>query len=287
MSPSFRSKASHFVDLTTVLLNPISDKPSNLHDVTEEMNSNKELSVAEENPKDTVDGPDTSSFTAFLYSLLLPQDSGSLSEEEGNNGYCGEVNELGSSEAGIREMANRRTLFLRGKQKVGKAIYQAIRINGSRNQTSEQKVDADMKDDKLGLELQPMKTLVDTAPKVSLPETSETSILLTEKSRCSLYVSLPALVQGKKWVLLYSTWRHGISLLTLYRRSMLCPGLSLLVVGDRKGAIFGGLVEAPLRPSNKRKYQGTNNSFVFTNTSGHPVVFHPTDISIGIQLLKF
>lgn len=27
------------------------------------------------------------------------------------------------------------------------------------------------------------------------------------------------------------------------------------VVGDRKGAVFGGLVEAPLRPTNKRKYQ--------------------------------
>ena len=27
-----------------------------------------------------------------------------------------------------------------------------------------------------------------------------------------------------------STWRHGISLSTLYRRSMLGPGLSLLVV---------------------------------------------------------
>lgn len=57
---------------------------------------------------------------------------------------------------------------------------------------------------------------------------------------------------------------------------MLWPGSSLLVVGDRKGAVFGGLVEAPLRPSNKRKYQGTNNSFVFTNTSGCPVIYHPT-----------
>lgn len=27
------------------------------------------------------------------------------------------------------------------------------------------------------------------------------------------------------------------------------------VVGDRKGAVFGSLVEAPLRPNNKRKYQ--------------------------------
>ncbi|MBO8831430.1 TLD domain-containing protein, partial [Staphylococcus aureus] len=56
--------------------------------------------------------------------------------------------------------------------------------------------------------------------------------------------------------MLYSTWRHGISLSTLYRKSLLWPGLSLLVVGDRKGSVFGGLVEAPLIPTDK-KYQGT------------------------------
>lgn len=33
------------------------------------------------------------------------------------------------------------------------------------------------------------------------------------------------------------------------------------VVGDQKGAVFGGLVEAPLRPSNKRKYQVAFYSF--------------------------
>lgn len=31
------------------------------------------------------------------------------------------------------------------------------------------------------------------------------------------------------YVVICSTWRHGISLSTLYRRSMLWPGLSLLV----------------------------------------------------------
>ncbi|KAJ6305481.1 hypothetical protein OIU78_020921 [Salix suchowensis] len=98
---------------------------------------------------------------------------------------------------------------------------------------------------------------------------------MKKKTRGTLYDSLPALVQGRKWLLLYSTWRHGISLSTLYRRSMLWPGPCLLAVGDRKGAVFGGLVEAPLRPTTK-KYQGSNSTFVFTNTPGYPVIFHPT-----------
>uniref|UniRef100_A0A0D3A115 TLDc domain-containing protein n=1 Tax=Brassica oleracea var. oleracea TaxID=109376 RepID=A0A0D3A115_BRAOL len=129
-----------------------------------------------------------------------------------------------------------------------------------------------------GLEKKPMQnkeepTIVVQA--VTLPEISDPSLLLKEQSRRSLYTSLPALVQGRKWVLLYSTWRHGISLSTLYRKSQLWPGLSLLVVGDKKGSVFGGLVEAPLIPTDY-KYQGTNNTFVFTDKSGQPTVYHPT-----------
>ncbi|GJT79232.1 oxidation resistance protein 1-like protein [Tanacetum coccineum] len=48
------------------------------------------------------------------------------------------------------------------------------------------------------------------------------------------------------------------------------------VVGDTKGVVFGGLVEAPLRPSTKKRYQGSNNTFVLTNASGPPVIFRPT-----------
>ncbi|GJR53434.1 RNA-directed DNA polymerase, eukaryota, reverse transcriptase zinc-binding domain protein [Tanacetum coccineum] len=59
------------------------------------------------------------------------------------------------------------------------------------------------------------------------------------------------------------TWRHGISLSTLYRRSSLCSRLSLLVVRDTKGAVFGGLVEAPLRSSTKNRYQMQRFSFCF------------------------
>ncbi|KAL8167439.1 hypothetical protein V2J09_008938 [Rumex salicifolius] len=105
---------------------------------------------------------------------------------------------------------------------------------------------------------------------------SDSSLLLSERTRRFVYASLPALAKGRKWVLLYSTWRHGISLSTLYRRSMLCDGLSLLVVGDRRGAVFGGLVEGPLRPCNSRKYQGTNSTFLFTDMPGRPRIYHAT-----------
>lgn len=83
------------------------------------------------------------------------------------------------------------------------------------------------------------------------------------------------------------------------------------VVGDRKGAVFGGLVEAPLKPSTKKRYQvcnclikfvslyvdkrlfypfslwwvntiqGSNDTFVFTNTPGRPVIYRPTGIAFS------
>lgn len=83
--------------------------------------------------------------------------------------------------------------------------------------------------------------------------------------------------------------------------------VTLQVVGDKEGTIFGGLVEAPLQPSSSKKYQvfastaqhfdklfvkkkivcwifcklilqGTNNSFVFTNLHNRPVIYRPTGI---------
>nr|KAJ0228335.1 hypothetical protein LSAT_V11C100035710 [Lactuca sativa] len=124
-----------------------------------------------------------------------------------------------------------------------------------------------------------LRLLFSDFPSDKLPKMSKPSQLMTENTRSDLYVALPVLSQGKKWVLLYSTWRHGISLSTLYRRSNLCPGLSLLVVRDRKGAVFGGLVEAPLKPSTKKRYQGSNDTFVFTNTPGRPVIYRPTGVN--------
>ncbi|KDP46837.1 hypothetical protein JCGZ_24046 [Jatropha curcas] len=283
---SFRSKAVHFVsDLTTVFLNPISDKPSKPPNpnspVTEDLSESKRSqlqSITEEDTGDLADGPDTSSFTAFLYSLLSSSDSGVNSNADEKNDSVAEIVDQ-PSDSTRKESSTKKSLLSRGKQSL-RAIYQAARIGGYRGQ--EQKFESDMKytdesDDNFdGLEMKHMQNVEQAVEARELPDVSEPSLLLSEKARNALYASLPALVQGRKWLLLYSTWRHGISLATLYRRSMLWPGLSLLVVGDRKGAVFGGLVEAPLRPTNKRKYQGTNSTFVFTNTPGHPVIFRPT-----------
>ncbi|KAI5324619.1 PREDICTED: oxidation resistance [Prunus dulcis] len=282
---SFRSKAVHFVsDLTTVLLNPISDKPSktsspppHAEDEDESKGSQNESS-SEESPVNVVDGPDTSSFSAFLYSLLS-------SESEDTNTNADEKidNQMDrnnpSSDSAIKGNGGKRSLLSKGKQSLSKVIYQAARFGGYRSQ--ERKGNPDMKvDDRndlefTGVEMRHMQKAEKPMALVDLPDISEPSLLLTEITRTALYASMPALVQGRKWLLLYSTWRHGISLSSLYRRSMLCPGPSLLVVGDRKGAVFGGLVEAPLRPTNK-KYQGTNDTFVFTTTPGNPVIFRPT-----------
>lgn len=73
-----------------------------------------------------------------------------------------------------------------------------------------------------------------------------------------------------------STARHGISLQTLLRRSSGLTGPCLLITGDRQGAVFGGLLDCPLKPTAKRKYQGTYQSFVFTTIYGEPRLFRPT-----------
>ncbi|EXB29440.1 hypothetical protein L484_022111 [Morus notabilis] len=273
---SFRSKAAHFVsDLTTVFLNPISDKsskpsppnsppPSSPEDETESKRGQLEF-TGEEKSEELVDGPDTSSFSAFLYSLLSSAES---EENPNSDDQVDEKVDEGNtpSKSAMKENGGRRSIFSRGKQTLSRAVYQAARISVYRNH--DHRADLDLKidgdnvdDDKLaGVEMGHMPRIhkvqgPDALILNHLPDVSEPSFLLSEHTRTALYASLPALVQGRRWMLLYSTWRHGISLSTLYRRSMLWPGPSLLVVGDRKGAVFGGLIEAPLRPTNKKKYQ--------------------------------
>ncbi|XP_057751923.1 uncharacterized protein LOC130970004 [Arachis stenosperma] len=277
---SLRSKAAHFVsDLTTVLLNPISDnltnsnnnKPSPPLEEAGEFESESRGSESE-GIRDLVDGPDTSSFAAFLYSFLSSSDSDDHADPDGQVHH----DIITVADDPLSDLAMKENVVLK-KSLLFTAIHQAASMggflgnkrkhdDGNRSNSSE----VEMGQIQL-VEKQPVTDLVDEPP-----ETSEPSMLISAAVRNAMYASLPSLVQGRKWMLLYSTWRHGASLATLYRRSMLWPGLSLLVVGDRQGAVFGGLVEAPLRPSTKKKYQGTNSSFVFTNTSGHPVIYRPT-----------
>ncbi|KAK7279189.1 hypothetical protein RJT34_24235 [Clitoria ternatea] len=90
---------------------------------------------------------------------------------------------------------------------------------------------------------------------------------------------LPNIVKGCQRVLLYSTLKHGISLCTLLRNSAKLSGPGLLIVGDMQGAVFGGLLDCPLKPTAKRKYQGTNETFVFTTIYGQPRLFRPTGVN--------
>ncbi|KAL9241534.1 hypothetical protein vseg_015638 [Gypsophila vaccaria] len=306
---SLRSKAVNLVsDFTTVLLNPISDKPSkkspNGNEAEIEKNEAESILITEEGS--SVGGPDTSSFTAFLYSLLKDDYfSADRDNDQLNNNNKAESaadeSELESepevdrdskngvqsvAESGnvnvVKEGSGRRGLLSRGKQTVSKAMSYAARLAWYRNQSSQRKPNSDVEEgnDKGerkdgGGELASAETNDVPVSLDDLPDMSEPSMLLTSDTRMKLYASLPCLVKGLKWVLLYSTWRHGVSLSTLYRKSRLCPGPSLLVVGDGGGAVFGGLVEAPLKP-NIKKYQGSVSSFLFTDAHGQPAIYHPT-----------
>lgn len=117
------------------------------------------------------------------------------------------------------------------------------------------------------------------SPVKSLNNLTSDSAFITSNLHEFLASSLPNIVKGCQWVLLYSTLKHGISLRTLIRKSADLSGPCLLIAGDRKGAIFGGLLECPLRPSPKRKYQGTNQTFVFTTIYGEPRLFRPTGVN--------
>ncbi|KAK8703928.1 hypothetical protein V6N13_047568 [Hibiscus sabdariffa] len=110
----------------------------------------------------------------------------------------------------------------------------------------------------------------------SPPKLSDESVFIN----CDLYKflmsSLPNIVKGCQWTLLYSTSKHGISLRTLIRKSAELPGPCLLITGDKQGAVFGAMLECPLKPTPKRKYQGTNQTSVFTTKYGEPRLFRAT-----------
>lgn len=134
------------------------------------------------------------------------------SSESGNNANSDEQNdnpaEMGDqpSDNVMKESGAKKGLLSRGKQSL-RAIYQAARIGGYRSQ--ERKGDSDVKianenDDNFdGLEMKCIQNVKEPVSLGDLPDVSEPSLLLSEKARSALYASLPALVQGRKWLLLY------------------------------------------------------------------------------------
>ncbi|KAG8368262.1 hypothetical protein BUALT_Bualt15G0027000 [Buddleja alternifolia] len=121
-----------------------------------------------------------------------------------------------------------------------------------------------------------MPSLMDDFEEKAMPSLMDESLFISRDLYQFLEASLPNIVKGCQWVLLYSTVRHGISLRTLIRKSADLSGPCLLITGDKQGAVFGGLLDCPLKPTAKRKYQGTNQSFIFTTIYGEPRLFRPT-----------
>ncbi|WOL08697.1 oxidation resistance protein 1 [Canna indica] len=270
-APSVARKEAHLV--SNVDSNPISDEPPSKHPEAENPETNIPENEDSQRSSKPADSPDTISFATYLFSRSVSRSSirpGKVKE------HHAEVEKISTTVP--CENSGRKSILARGKESLARAIHKAANVNGFRH-SSVPKVDSNIVNNAAsnGSGLTPVTAIKDTATLFDLPCISEFSLLLSENMRAALHFSLPALAKGKIWVLLYSTRRDGRSLSNLYRRSALCPGYSLLVVGDQKGAVFGGFVEAPLQPANK--YQGTNSSFVFTDLSGNPVVFRPTGMN--------
>uniref|UniRef100_A0A7N0U312 TLDc domain-containing protein n=1 Tax=Kalanchoe fedtschenkoi TaxID=63787 RepID=A0A7N0U312_KALFE len=115
-----------------------------------------------------------------------------------------------------------------------------------------------------------------SSPAKAMSNLTEDSFFITPELYEFFESSLPNIVKGCQWMLLYSTLKHGTSLRTLILKSCQLTGPCLLIVGDTQGAVFGGLLECPLKATAKRKYQGTNQTFVFTNVNGEPRLFRST-----------
>lgn len=235
---------------------------------------------SEKGSSDQAGGPDTTSFMSFLYSFLSCSEASirRAEDSEGKDECNIEMNEQYSTK-GTRIAGSRKRQSTKSKSSSGKKHYQGRSSPQNSNQEDANGAGNGDEGDQHVVTDHDIKSEKDFHKSVQqdmLMEMSEPSLLLSRHFSNYLCSELPTLAQGRKWVLLYSTWKHGISLQTLYRRSTLNPGPCLLVVGDRRGAVFGGLVAGPLRPTSSKKYQGTNDAFVFTNVSGTPVLFRPT-----------
>ncbi|EDQ85701.1 uncharacterized protein MONBRDRAFT_38712 [Monosiga brevicollis MX1] len=73
---------------------------------------------------------------------------------------------------------------------------------------------------------------------------------------------LPSWQRLLDWKMIYSTYRDGISLGTLYKNADQHPGASLLFVRDTAGHIFGAYTPDTWHPS-ENKFYGSGKAFVF------------------------
>lgn len=219
-------------------------------------------------------GPDTSSLSAFLMNLLS---SDKNDKDEKALGFG-----RGRSRPGVVASHSGDETPDQSRHRGGQCVSGEAQEEGTAQKGEFYDVDWLLVDEHVKVSKPvdiPSRSQKKQLPSISadrLPRMSDNSSLLSDDIRCCIHPALPTLAKGRRWVLLYSTEKHGMSLLTLYRNSNMISGPLLLVTGDKEGAVFGGLITAPLVPSPKKKYQGTSDSFVFSTVTGESTIFHPT-----------
>lgn len=160
-------------------------------------------------PKSTdaglTDVPDTSSFSAFMVSLLSTEEFETETHPNQFNEDTAETQPAISSTSALKETGGKKGVIARGKQSVGKAINKAARISSYRYFRTEKKTDANVisETNSTEQELTTLKVVNETTSQIELPHISEPSCLLSESLRSTLYTSLPLQAKGKIWILLY------------------------------------------------------------------------------------
>lgn len=158
---------------------------------------------------DSVDGPDTTSFTAFLYSLLSSPKPENLDDK---NDDQVEIDDQ-PSDTTVSKGSGKKSLLSRGKQSL-RRLYQVARLSGSQNQEHKRDCGSKVnnKDDisPVGVEMGQMKPKKEPEVSDDCLVISEPSMLLSKKTMNTLYSLLPALVQGRRWFLLYRCGELGL-----------------------------------------------------------------------------
>jgi hypothetical protein len=101
-----------------------------------------------------------------------------------------------------------------------------------------------------------------SAPDMDVPKLNLPSVLITSDSTIlKLAAALPVRYRHSDWTLLYSTERHGVSLMTFFNKTRR-KGPSYLIIEDDAGFRFGAYISDSWEP--QRSYYGTGECFLFT-----------------------
>jgi hypothetical protein len=204
--PALGGKAAHLVsDLATVILNPVSERerqrhhPAHLPEAAEGKDTPFGDDDSDKN-SETPDGPDTSSFRAFLMSFVSSttssKDSMETIPEHNLDVEYPTLTPVGKASSG------RKGLLSRGKHSIGRIISKAGLSNF--RQKPAYSIDGEFTGQTESVAPRfEMRGSKELALHDKLPAMSEPSVLLSEMMRSVLYSSLPVLVQGRNWMLVY------------------------------------------------------------------------------------